>query len=331
MTLSRDDLLASFETMHLIRGFEESIRRLHGEGKLPGFMHVSVGQEAVPTGVSLALRPDDVVATTHRGHGDVIAKGADIAGMFAEIYGHRGGLCRAKGGSMHVADVSKGILGANGIVAAGMPIAVGAGLGFKRQGRDSVVVAYSGDGAIANGATHEALNMASLWKVPVIFVRVDNHYAESTPASQYQGMPDVVAYAASYGLPAEQVDGNDVEAVADAAERAVARARAGEGASFLQCRTYRTYGHNIGDTGAARPADEVEQWLARDPMVLLRARLIDLGATAAQLDEIGTRIDARVAEAIEWAEAQPPPPEEWAFEDVYATPEIVELMKGGLR
>src|SRR5215207_2232599 len=227
MALTRDELVQAYGTMRLIRAFEEAIRRLHGQGELPGFMHVSVGQEAVPVGISLRLRRDDLITTTHRGHGDMIAKGAQVEGMIAEIFGRAGGLCRAKGGSMHVADVAVGALGANGIVAAGMPIAVGAGLSLRRQGRDGVVVAYSGDGAIANGAAHEALNMAALWRVPVVFVRVNNRYAESTPIADYLGAPDVVRFVEGYGLAVERVDGNDVEAVADAAERAVARGRAG--------------------------------------------------------------------------------------------------------
>jgi TPP-dependent pyruvate/acetoin dehydrogenase alpha subunit len=326
--LSREQLINAYALMTRIREFEETIRRLHGEGKLPGFMHVSIGQEAVPVGVSLNLRPSDVITTTHRGHGDVIAKGAPLEGMFAEIYGRAGGLCRGKGGSMHVADVSRGVWGANGIVAAGMPIAVGAGLAFLRQQRDDVVVCYFGDGAIANGATHEALNMASLWRVPVVFVRVDNAYAESTPASEYQGMPDVVAYAASYGLHAEHVDGNDVERVADAAERAVARARAGEGPTFLQCQTYRKYGHNIGDPGTSRPSAEVEHWASRDPIDLARATLTGRhGLGDEDLAQILEAAVARNSEALEWAESQPPPPGEWAFEDVFATPAIVRQLE----
>jgi acetoin:2,6-dichlorophenolindophenol oxidoreductase subunit alpha len=328
--LTAEELTGAYATMRLIREFEESIRRLHGEGKLPGFMHVSVGQEAVPVGVSLRLRRDDLITTTHRGHGDMIAKGAAVEGMIAEIYGRAGGLCRAKGGSMHVADLSVGALGANGIVAAGAPIAVGAALSLKRQGSDRVVVAYSGDGALANGAMHEAFNMASLWKVPVIFVRVNNRYAESTPIADYLGIPDPVAFAQGYGLAAELVDGNDVEAVADAAERAVARGRAGEGATFLEVATYRRYGHNIGDTGAARPSEEVEHWLSRDPIDLLHARLLEGGAGVEDLDTIDTAAAERMTLAIDAAAAMPEPPDEWAFEDVYSEPEIIASVGGGL-
>ncbi len=332
MPLTREELVEAFRTMRLIRAFEEAIRRLHGAGELPGFMHVSVGQEAVPVGISLRLRRDDLITTTHRGHGDMIAKGAAVEGMIAEIFGRDGGLCRAKGGSMHVADVAVGALGANGIVAAGMPIAVGAALSLKRQGTDRVVVAYNGDGALANGAAHEALNMASLWRLPVIFARVDNRYAESTPAAEYLGIPDVVRFAEGYGLAAERVDGNDVDAVADAAARAVERGRAGGGATFLQLETYRRYGHNIGDTGKARPDEEVAHWLARDPVDLLAARLTAAhGIAADELERMGAEQEARMEAAIAAARAMPEPPEAWAFEDVHADADVIAAIGGGLR
>lgn len=327
--LSSTDLERLYRTMRLIRAFEEKIRELHGENRLPGFMHVSIGQEAVPAGVSFHLREDDLIATTHRGHGDVIAKGAQVEAMFAELFAKAEGLCRGKGGSMHVTDVSRGILGANGIVAAGIPIAVGAALGLKRLGRDNVVVSYFGDGAISNGACHEAMNMASLWKVPVVFVRVNNQYAESTPQAHYQGIPDIVPFAESYGLPAEEVDGNDVEAVAVAAGRAVERARAGGGATFLECLTYRHHGHNIGDPGAYRPAGEPETWIARDPVVALRARVLADGAVSQQeLEEIDAGIDDRIAAAVEWADALPEPSPELALEDVYSDPITLAAFAG---
>jgi TPP-dependent pyruvate/acetoin dehydrogenase alpha subunit len=319
--LSAKDLEALYRTMRLIRAFEDKIRELHGENRLPGFMHVSIGQEAVPAGVSFHLRDEDLITTTHRGHGDVIAKGAQVEAMLAELFARAEGLCRGKGGSMHVTDVSRGILGANGIVAAGIPIAVGAALGLKKLGRDNVVVAYFGDGAIANGASHEAMNMASLWRVPVVLVRVNNQYAESTPQAHYQGIPDVVRFAESYGFPAEEVDGNDVEAVAAAAGRAIDRARSGNGPTFLECLTYRHYGHNIGDPGAYRPAGEPEAWLVRDPVVVVRARLLaDRALSEGELAEIDRAIDERIAAATERADGLPEPPEEFAFEDVYSDP-----------
>lgn len=319
--LSASDLEALYRTMRLIRAFENKIRELHAENRLPGFMHVSIGQEAVPAGVSFHLREEDLITTTHRGHGDVIAKGAQVEAMFAELFARAEGLCHGKGGSMHVTDVSRGVLGANGIVAAGIPIAVGAALGLKQLGRDNVVVSYFGDGAIANGACHEAMNMAALWSVPVLFVRVNNKYAESTPQAHYQGIPNVVSFAESYGFPAEEVDGNDVEAVAAAAARAIDRARRGDGPTFLECLTYRHYGHNIGDPGAYRPAGEPEAWIARDPVVALRARLLEDGALSQpDLEAIDQGIDERIALAVERADALPDPPPEFALEDVYSDP-----------
>jgi pyruvate dehydrogenase E1 component alpha subunit len=327
--LTPGELLRGYQTMRLIREFEEAIRGLQGDGKVPGFMHVSVGQEAIPAGVSLPLTPDDLILSTHRGHGDLIAKGVSIEPMLAEILGKSEGICRGKGGSMHITDVAKGVLGANGIVAAGMPIAVGAALGLKLQQRRAVVVCYCGDGAIANGASHEALNMASLWKVPVVFVRVNNQYAESTPTSQYQGMPDVVRYVESYGLSAERVDGNDLEAVSDAARRALDQARSGGGGSFLECLTYRKYGHNVGDPGLYRPPEEVAQWAARDPLELASRRLRERhGMLAEELEEIDRSISRKVAAAVRYAEQLPEPAVESAFEDVYSDPVTSALVIG---
>lgn len=329
LVLDRAQALWAYETMLTIRGFEESIRSLHGRGKLPGFMHVSVGQEAVPTGVSLSLRGDDQITCPHRNHGHVIAKGVPVESMFAEVYGRTEGVCRGKGGSLHIARLASGVMGANGIVGDGLPIAVGLALAAKRQSADRVVVAYAGDGAIATGASHEALNMAALWHLPLVFVRDDNQYAESTPASDYQGMPDVVGYVEGYGIPAEAVDGNDVLAVAAAARRMVERARAGDGPGFLQCATYRWYGHNIGDAGTYRPPDEVEGWKARDPVPRLRAWITSGGlATDGELDDLDQNVRTRIEGAIRQAELQPEPPPEWASEDVYATPEFASLAGG---
>jgi acetoin:2,6-dichlorophenolindophenol oxidoreductase subunit alpha len=324
--LAADEARRAFATMWLIRAFEEAVRTLHGKGRLPGFMHVSVGQEAVPTGVSLALRPTDLTTSPHRNHGHVIAKGAPVDGMFAEMFGRAAGLCRGKGGSLHIAHAATGSMGANGIVAAGMPIALGLALGHARQGRDTVVVAYAGDGAIANGTSHEALNLAALWRVPIVFVREDNQYAESTPHSHYQAMPDVLAYVETYGIEGRAIDGNDVEAVAEAARWAVDHARSGRGPAFLQCATYRWYGHNIGDTGAYRPADEVEAWRARDPIVILQRRLLDRGdATEADIEAIKAAAQERIDTAIAAAEASADPPERWAYDDVFTSPALRRL------
>ncbi len=331
MRLSRAEFLAAYETMRLIREFEEALLRLHGQAKAPGFVHVSVWQEAVSAGVGLRLRPEDQILTTHRGHGDMIAKGVAIEGMFAELLARQGGYCGGKGGSMHVTDVSRGVLGANGIVGANMPIAAGAALSKKQQGLPGVVVAYIGDGALMNGATHETLNMASLWQLPLVIVRVDNQYAESTAARFYSGIPDVLEYVRSYGITAEAVDGNDIDAVAEGAGRVLAHTRDGGGPGFLQCRTYRRYGHNTADVGAYRPPEEVAAWEARDPLVVARATATGRGVSDTELDEIDARVLAHIDQAIEWAEAQPEPAIETAFEHLYADPATMVAFGGTLR
>ncbi len=331
MPLTRSTFLRAYGTMRLIREFEEAILRLHGQAKVPGFVHVSVWQEAVSVGVGMQLLPEDQILTTHRGHGDIIAKGVAIEGMFAELLARQGGYCGGKGGSMHVTDVSRGVLGANGIVGANMPIAAGAALSKKMQGQPGVVVAYVGDGALMNGATHETLNMASLWQLPLMIVRVDNQYAESTAARFYSGIPDVIEYVRSYGVAAEAVDGNDIDAVADGAKRLLGRTRNGEGPTFLQCRTYRQYGHNTADVGAYRPPEEVAAWEARDPLVLARSAAQAHGVSEADLEQIDAGVIEHVARAIEWAEKQPEPTPESAFEDLYSDPATIAAFGGAVR
>lgn len=329
--MNHEQALEAYGTMALIRTFEETILELHKAGSLPGFMHVSIGQEAVPTGVSLALSPDDVITTTHRGHGDVIAKGVEIEGMMAELLAKSGGLCRAKGGSMHVTDFSKGVLGAFSIVGAGMPIAVGAAMSAQRLGTGSVAVCHFGDGAIAQGAAHEALNMASLWNLPVVFVRHNNLYAESTPASDYQSFTSIEDYVGAYGIDIDTVDGNDVEAVYVAAHRLVDNARNGNGPGFLECLTYRWYGHNIGDSGAGRPPEEVAAWIEKDPIARLRRTLVEEHKIDTDaIDAIDSSIAERVARSVEAAEAMPEPPTGWALEDVYSDPATLSSFAGVL-
>lgn len=329
--MKQDQALEAYSTMVLIRTFEQTILELHKAGRLPGFMHVSIGQEAVPTGVSLALVPDDVITTTHRGHGDVIAKGVGVEGMMAELFAKSGGLCRAKGGSMHVTDFSRGVLGAFSIVGAGMPIALGAAMSAQRLETGSVAVCNFGDGAIAQGAAHESLNIASLWDLPVVFVRHNNLYAESTPTSDYQGFTSIEDYVRSYGIEVETVDGNDVEAVYAAASRLVERARSGDGPGFLECLTYRWHGHNIGDTGAGRPPEEVAAWKARDPVAQFREKLINVyNIGTAEIDDIDSAITQRLVGAVEAAEAMPEPPTEWALQDVYADPATLASFAGVL-
>lgn len=310
--------LDMFRKMVRIRHFEQSAYELYTAGKLPGFMHISIGQEATAVGACSALHPDDYMTSTHRGHGDTIAKRVSVEGAMAELFGRASGVCRAKGGSMHIADFSQNILGANGIVAAGAPIAVGAALSAKKRGTSQLVLCFIGDGAIASGPIHESLNFAALWKLPVIFVRQNNQYAESTPRSEYQGIPDVVTWAQGYGISAMRVDGNDVLAVYTATQEAAARARQGEGPSFIESETYRWYGHNIGDPGTGRPKEEVEAWKAKDPIPRFWKAIVENSvATDADLEAIEAEEEARLQAAIEAAETAPKPELTSALEDLY--------------
>lgn len=321
-----------FRLMVRIRHFELSAFELYTGGKLPGFLHLSVGQEATSVGACAALRADDYMASTHRGHGDTIAKGVSVESAMIELFGGATGACRAKGGSMHIADFSQGILGANGIIAAGVPITVGAALSAKQRKTDQVALCFFGDGATGCGPLHEGMNMAMLWKLPVIFVRQNNHYAESTPRHEYQGIPDVVRWAEGYGMPAVKVDGNDVLAVYEAAQRAVERARRGEGPSFIDSETYRWFGHNIGDPGTARPKEEVEMWKARDPIARFRRVIIEhQAATGAELDALDAEELARVKQAAEVAEKEPKPRPEAALEDLYSDPVLGAQAIQGVR
>ncbi len=327
--LTAEEVATALRTMWRIRGFEEAVRRLHGAGRLPGFMHVAVGQEAVPAGVGLVLRKEDLTTSPHRNHGHVIAKGASLSAMFGEMFGRAGGLCRGKGGSLHFADVERGAMGANGIVAAGMPIALGLAFAGARQGLDRVVVAYVGDGALVNGTSHETLNLAALWRAPLVIVREDNQYAESTPRRDYQAIPDVVRHVESYGIAARDVDGMDVEDVTRAARWAVDHARMGRGPAFLQCATYRWYGHNIGDPGAYRSQDEVAAWKERDPVAILARRAVERGIVSmAGLTAMEAQVQQEVDDGIAAAQAMADPPDAWALEDLFTTPALAGLAGG---
>ncbi len=321
-----------YRKMTRIRKFERAAFELYQAGKLPGFMHISIGQEATAVGACSALRADDYLTSTHRGHGDTIAKGVAVEDAMAELFGRATGICRAKGGSMHIADFSQNILGANGIVAAGTPIALGAALSAKKRGTDQVALSFFGDGATESGPTHESMNMARLWQVPLIFVRQNNQYAESTPLSEHQGIPDVVEWAKGYGMPAARVDGNDVLDVYAAVKEAVERARRGEGPSFIESETYRWYGHNIGDPGTWRPEEEVEAWKAKDPIPRFRKVILEHeAATEADLEAIEAEEGERLEAAIQAAEKAPPPELATALEDVYVDPELGAQAIQGVR
>ena len=262
-------LRAALLRMHVIRKFEEVAEASYMRGLVHGTMHLSIGQEASAVGSILALRPDDYILSTHRGHGHCIAKGADPSRMLAEFFGKETGYCRGRGGSMHIADVEGGNLGANGIVAGGLPIAVGVGMSIKAQKQDRVCMVFFGDGATNEGAFHESLNLASIWKLPVVFVCENNKYAMSMDVALAMPVANVADRACAYAMPGTIVDGNDLPAVAAAARQAVSRARTGAGPSLIECKTYRLRGHSKSDRNLYRSKDEIDAWRKRDPIVRL--------------------------------------------------------------
>jgi len=319
LDLPRERLIDWLYQMLLIRAFEETVEQLYAAGKMHGTMHLYIGQEAVAVGAIAALRPDDYITSTHRGHGHAIAKGQDLRAMLAELLGKETGVCRGRGGSMHLADLERGNLGANGIVAGGIPVAVGAGLSIRMQGQDRVVLCFFGDGAANHGNFHEGLNMAAIWRLPVVFLCENNQYAMSMAVRRAMAAPRVADRAVAYGIPGETVDGMDVVAVYRAVRAAVERARRGEGPTLIEAITYRYRGHSKSDRQVYRTKDEVQAWMARDPIARLREALIARGwlseAEAAALEE---RAREAVAEALRAAEGDPEPEVAQLTEGVYA-------------
>jgi pyruvate dehydrogenase E1 component alpha subunit len=313
------DLVEMYRRMVLIREVELTLVRLFAEGQVPGFIHSYIGEEASAVGVCSALPADSYVTSTHRGHGHILAKGGDLRLFFAELFGKASGYCAGKGGSMHVTDLDLGILGANGIVGAGIPIATGAALASRLRSEDRVAAAFFGDGATDIGVFHEGLNMASLWQLPVIFVCENNGYAEFMAQSAHQRIEKISDRAAAYVMPGVTVDGNDVEAVFAATTEAVDRARGGGGPTLMECVTCRIQGHYEGDPEPYRTEDEIEQWRARDPLALAAERLRQRDSLNDMTDE-RIRLDARLAveDAVAFAEAEPLPAPEDALEHVYA-------------
>jgi acetoin:2,6-dichlorophenolindophenol oxidoreductase subunit alpha len=317
---SGPELIELYRRMLLIREAEKSCGALFAEGAIPGFIHLSDGQEAVSVGVMASLRPDDTIASTHRGHGHALAKGLSLDGFFRELMGKADGACKGRGGSMHVADLSVGMLGANGIVGAGSPIAVGAAFADKYRKKGQVAVTFFGDGATNIGAFHEAANMACALKLPVVFACENNEYGEFTPRSKTMAITDIVDRAAGYGMPGVIVDGMDVIAVHEAATEAVARARRGEGPSLIEAKTYRFYNHHgIQNLGLKyRPDAEVDEWKARDPIFRFEERLIENGtATSEQIEAIWAELRADIDTAIKFADDSPLPDPSQVMVDVY--------------
>lgn len=312
--------LALLDRMLLIRRFEERVGELFKKNKLPGFVHLCIGQEASAVGVCSALRIDDYITSTHRGHGHVIAKGGDVKLMMAELYGKSTGYCGGKGGSMHITDMSIGMLGANGIVSGGLPIAVGAAYGANRLRKtDQVVVAFFGDGATNEGPFHEAMNMAAAWKLPVVFACENNLYGCGTRLDRVSPTSELTERARGYSMRSISVDGNDVIATRTAALKAVSEARLGNGPTFLECRTFRHHGHYEGETPSYLDKEERDYWFARDPIDLLKALMLSTN----QINEDSyksrdLRARQMVDEAVEFAEVSPEPDLVAALTDVFA-------------
>lgn len=318
MDIPKEILLTMYERMVRIRKFEEKASELFAKGLLPGFIHTYVGEEATAVGVCAALNPDDLVTSTHRGHGHVIAKGGEPKYMMAELYGKETGYCKGKGGSMHIADPDKGILGANGIVGGGLPIATGAGLSVKLRNSNQVVACFFGDGASNQGTFHESINMASLWKLPVVYVCENNLYGEFTPQKRHQAITDISQRATAYGIPGVTVDGMDVVAVYEATQEAIKRARSGNGPTLIEAKTYRFHGHFEGDPQLYRDKAEVQKWMERDPIANFEKQLLESKVVAEEdLRKIQEAVQHEIDEAVKFAENSPYPADKEAVEDIY--------------
>ena len=315
---SAAELKGALRKMILIRRFEEGAEESYTRGLIHGTMHLSIGQEASAVGACLSLTDRDQITSTHRGHGHCVAKGADVGKMFAEFFGKETGYCKGRGGSMHIADFSKGNLGANGIVGGGLPIAVGAALSAKRLNTGAVVVCFFGDGANNEGAFHEALNMAAVWKLPVVFVCENNKYGMSVSIERSTAVKSIAERAAAYAMPGVSIDGNDLSAVAEATDRAVTAARAGAGPSLIEAVTYRWRGHSKSDRNRYRTKEEIAEWMAKDPIPRFAALLRDHRiVTEAEVTGIEQDVAREIAEAIEFARTSPDPLVSEATRDVY--------------
>ncbi len=321
MSKRENEYLDYYRTMVTIRQFETMAGELFADGKIPGFIHLSIGQEASSVGVCSCLRADDYLTTTHRGHGHMIAKGADLKKMVAELFGKKTGYCKGKGGSMHIADFSIGILGANGVVAGGLPIIAGAGFSIKMRKTDQVAVCFFGDGASNRGPVHEVMNLAAVWNLPIIFVIENNQFASTTPQQDACSVDDICIRAAGYNMPGITVDGNDVLRVREVTLQAVERARKGEGPSLIENKTYRIKGHFEGDPQKYRTEAEIQRWQdQKDPVSLFADFLADQNILNPKLDrQIRDEVAAKLIEAVTYAEDSPFPEPHEAMEDLFVS------------
>lgn len=319
--LTAEKLLHAYQVMRTIRAFEERLHVEFATGEIPGFVHLYAGEEASAAGVMAHLGDDDCIASNHRGHGHCIAKGVDVYGMMAEIYGKKTGVCQGKGGSMHIADFEKGMLGANGIVGAGAPLVVGAALAARLKGTDSVAVVFFGDGGSNEGAVFEAMNMASVWNLPCLFIAENNGYAEATASNWSVACDHIADRAAGFGMPGVTVDGFDFFAVHEAAGAAVARARAGEGPSLIEVKLTRYYGHFEGDAQTYRAPDEVKHFREHnDCLMQFRERTTRAGLLeASQMDRIDQEVESLIENAVRKAKSDPKPSAADLLTDVYVS------------
>jgi pyruvate dehydrogenase E1 component alpha subunit len=318
--ISKDKLLWIYERMRLIREFENQAAALFAAGRIPGFVHLYAGEEAIAVGLCAHLSDRDFITSTHRGHGHCIAKGVELNPMTAELFGKATGSCKGKGGSMHIADVDKGMLGANGIVGAGGPLACGSALMAKVKGTDQVTICFFGDGASEQGTMHEAMNLAAIWKLPVVFVCENNGYAQSTPAHYHCSAKDISDRATAYAIPGFTVDGTDLFAVHEAAGEAIARARRGEGPTLLECKAFRYYGHFEGDNLSYKTEAEKAKYQERDPLEKYKKRILERGlVTQAELAAIDAKAQQAVKDAVAFAEASPYPALSEVLTDVYVS------------
>jgi TPP-dependent pyruvate/acetoin dehydrogenase alpha subunit len=320
LPITNEELKKMFKTMLTIRRFEERAIDDFRNGKLPGFIHSYIGQEAIAVGVCAHLRKDDRIVSNHRGHGHCIAKGADMKRMMAEIYAKKTGYCKGKGGSMHIADFQIGMLGANGIVAAGLPIATGSALAAQLEGGDRISVVFFGDGAVGEGEFHETLNLASIWKLPIVYVCENNEYGVNTATSYSMAAENVADRAVAYSMPGVVADGNDLVTVYETAEKAVKRARTGEGPTLVEFKTYRWRGHFEGDgLPDLRPKAEIEAWKKKCPVAFTKKYLLENGiADEQELEAMNDDIMAQVQAAVDFAVESPLPNPEDALEDIFS-------------
>ena len=318
--IGKDALLEMFYLMVKIRRVEERLLELFAQGKIPGFIHVGIGQEAVPVGVCSCLKPGDFISSTHRGHGHALAKGVDLKRFMAEIFGRRDGYCRGRGGSMHVASNELGLIGSNGIVGGGIPISLGTAFASVYKGNDRVTVSFFGDGASNEGTFHESLNLASLWDLPIVFCCENNEWAEFTPKRVHMRIEKISERAVSYGIPGVTVDGDDVLSVQGEAERAIARARKGEGPTLLECKTHRWFGHFAGDAQKYRSPKEIEEAKGFDPILRFQETLFKLKYLKPEdVERLELKVRSEIDEAVAFALNSPIPADESLLEDVYST------------